>query len=121
MRRIYRSDFARFNPIDRCLPALKAPAKTSPGQRPGFRNPSIAVRPEGAQGLPPPFQGGRYSLGHDSRGAAPGWHPPRRWRDIVIVALKILPEKIVNRFSRLQPLASNLCRPYNLLSTELPG
>jgi hypothetical protein len=38
--------------------ALKAPPETSPGQRPGFRIDPIGVRPERAQGVLPPFQGG---------------------------------------------------------------
>jgi len=33
----------------RFLPALKAPAEFSPGQRPGNRDRSLVVRPEGAQ------------------------------------------------------------------------
>src|ERR1019366_1067806 len=31
--------------------------------------------------LPPPLQGGQYRLGRYPRGVAPGWHPPRRWRE----------------------------------------
>ena len=41
-----------FNQVDRRFSALKVPAHASPGQRPGLRNPSIAVRPEGAQDPP---------------------------------------------------------------------
>jgi hypothetical protein len=63
---------SRFNQINRRFPALKAPAHASPGQRPGFRNPTIAARPEGAQDSPPPLQGGLDYLGHDTRGVAPG-------------------------------------------------
>jgi hypothetical protein len=35
--------------------------------------------------IPPPFQGGPDYVGRYTRGVAPGWHPPRRWRDIVPV------------------------------------
>jgi hypothetical protein len=41
----------------RHLPALKAPTHASPGQRPGYRNPSIVVRPERAQGRPSAISG----------------------------------------------------------------
>jgi hypothetical protein len=41
--------FARFKKIIRHLPALKAPAYSSPGRRPGFQNQPIVWRPEGAQ------------------------------------------------------------------------
>ena len=52
---IYRLRFLSVtNPY---VPALKTLPDPSPGQRSGFRNPSIVVRPEWAQ------------------------HPPRRWRD----------------------------------------
>jgi len=50
--------------------ALKAPTETSPGQRPGFWIESISVRPEGAQGVLPPLQGGRLH-----RGTKPGALP----------------------------------------------
>jgi hypothetical protein len=69
--RIYGMSLPRFHQITHPLPALKEPAHASPGQRPGFQNPLIAVRPEGAQ-VPPPFQGGRYYFGRDTRGVAPG-------------------------------------------------
>jgi hypothetical protein len=32
---------------------------------------------------PPSFQGGQYCLGRETRGVAPSWHPPRRWRDTI--------------------------------------
>ena len=35
--------------------------------------------------IPPPFQVGQYGEGRYTRGVAPGWHPPRRWRDVVTV------------------------------------
>src|ERR1035437_6974738 len=64
----------------RYLPALKAPAFTSSGQRPGFPNQSIVERPEGAQGSSA-LSGRAIIHGHDPRGVAPGLLPPRRWRD----------------------------------------
>jgi len=33
--------------------------------------------------IPPPFQGGQYGFGRCTWGVAPGWHPPRRWRDTI--------------------------------------
>jgi hypothetical protein len=66
------------------LSALKAPPHASPGQRPGFRNQPIAVRPERAQESS--ALSGRATIsGHDTRGVAPGWYSPRRWRDDVAV------------------------------------
>jgi hypothetical protein len=63
----------------RYLPALKAEAVVSPGQRPGSWSPSIAVRPEGAQA--PSALSGRIMIGgRNTRGVAPGWHPSRPWR-----------------------------------------
>jgi hypothetical protein len=31
------------------------------------------------------LKGRRMTFGHDTRGVAPGWHSPRRWRDNVAV------------------------------------
>jgi hypothetical protein len=50
-------DFPSFNQ-NQHFEALKAPPETSPGQRPGFRNALNEVRPERAQGVLPPLQGG---------------------------------------------------------------
>ena len=71
------SDHAGASPH---LPALKAPAHVSPGQRPGLQNQSILVRPEGAQGIPSALSGRTTIPGHGSRGVAPSWHSSRRWR-----------------------------------------
>jgi len=48
----------------------------------GFGTHQDVVRPEGAQESPRPFRASDDSLAR-SRGDAPGWHPPRRWRDSV--------------------------------------
>jgi hypothetical protein len=52
----------RFHQITHPLPALKAAAHASPGQRPGFQNSLMAVRPEGAQ-VPRPFRADDITLG----------------------------------------------------------
>src|SRR6267378_7831148 len=62
------------------IPALKAPPHGSPGQRPGFLNRS--VRPARAQESLRPFRAEEIPRIR-SRGVAPGWHAPRRWRVIV--------------------------------------
>ena len=72
--------FSRSNRINR-----RFTAHVSPGQRPGFRNLSIAVRPEGAQGPPSALSGRKLICGLDTRGVAPGWLPPRRWREMLAV------------------------------------
>src|SRR5229473_3756921 len=60
--------------------ALKAPPHASPGQRPGFWERPITVRPERAQGSPlRPFRAEEVPQTR-SRGVAPGWHAPRPWR-----------------------------------------
>jgi hypothetical protein len=41
------------------------------------------VRPERAQVSPSALLGRTNPLGPYTRGAAPGWHPSRRWRDYV--------------------------------------
>ena len=51
----------------------------SPGQRPGFRYQTNAARPAGAQGSSAPYRADGQTR-HDTRGVAPGWYPPRRWR-----------------------------------------
>src|ERR1700704_2156073 len=62
------------------IPALKAPPHGSPGQRPGFLNRS--VRLARAQESLRPFRVEEIPRTR-SRGVAPGWHAPRRWRVIV--------------------------------------
>ena len=47
--RIYGESMAGFRNVNRYLPALKAPAYASPGQRPGFRHRPFVWHPEGAQ------------------------------------------------------------------------
>jgi hypothetical protein len=49
-RGIYGISVASFKGTNQYLPALKAPADASPGQRPGFRHQPIVWRPEGAHG-----------------------------------------------------------------------
>ena len=56
--------------LNSILAALKAPRHESPGQRPGFRNPSIVWRPERAQESLRPFRAGR-SLAGTIPGALP--------------------------------------------------
>jgi hypothetical protein len=68
----------------RRVPALKAPSQASPGQRPGFRNQSDVARPERAQESSA-LSGRTMKSWCDTRGVAPGWCPPRRWRDHVAV------------------------------------
>src|SRR5882762_4029129 len=59
------------------VPALKAPAHVSPGQRPGWSE-SIGAPCKGA-GILRPCRAEELSRAR-SRGVAPGWHAPRRWR-----------------------------------------
>lgn len=81
----------RFPKANRNLPALKAPAHVSPGQRPGFRYQPIARRPKRAKDSS--ALSGRtilcgtiYRMWDDIPGALPpGLYPPRRWRDIAAV------------------------------------
>jgi hypothetical protein len=60
-----------FNKITLHLPALKAPADASPGQRPEFRHRPNVSRPEGAQGPSAP-SGRTSSLGASLPGRCPG-------------------------------------------------
>jgi hypothetical protein len=66
-------------PLDRILPALRAPTDASPGQCPGIQSQAIELPPEVTQGPPPPFQGGEICQGQVTRGAALEWCRPRRW------------------------------------------
>ena len=60
--------------------ALKARPHASRGHRPGFRNQSIVVRPERAQGILRPLGAGNTGWARLPRVVAPGWYSPRRWR-----------------------------------------
>jgi hypothetical protein len=49
---------------------------------PGNRQPCGALK---GRRLPPRIQGGEFWLGRYTRVDTPGWHLPRRWRDILDV------------------------------------
>ena len=66
----YKMTLRTFNQIIRRFPALKVPAHASPGQLPEFRNPSYAVRPEGAQELRP-FRANEITYGARYPGRCP--------------------------------------------------
>jgi len=50
----------------------------------GFGSHRCGVRPERAQESSA-LSGRTMKPGHDTRGVAPGWHPPRRWRGKAIM------------------------------------
>src|SRR5271167_828771 len=66
----------------------------SPWQRPWFTCQLLSCALKGRSD-PPPFQGGLKIGALNPRGVAPGWHPPRRWRDK-------LPDFQMARICRLQ-------------------
>jgi hypothetical protein len=99
----FRTDRETAKPLAG-FPALKAPQHASPGQRPGLPVPPNVARPERAWESPSALSGRMTLCVRDSRGVAPGWHAPRRWRGTLDYPSE-------NRTAHIRPMDSSCTMP----------